>query len=285
MPRSTKACELPVRIASKVHFVDCVVAHHRGEPSRELLRKLRRGCRGGVHAAASKQRWGYWRVSLPQPSREAVELLASLPRGTVQMTKLEVANDLVVASKRDAYALDDWVQRRLYQRWGRKPAIRKPGFAQRQTNASAAYGGRRIACYSDRVSKAAGQPCTHVEVRICGAAVLRRAALRTIDDLFAIDARELFAKSVGLAEANFDRLRRSLSNENDGNFKVAALRWIHAEHDAAGFPVHTAETARHTARCLGRHSHHALDQLDAAPVLPESGPLRFLEPTTTTAAA
>jgi hypothetical protein len=146
--------------------------------------RLRELCPGKVSYWPSQSSYR-WRLSLQQPSREAIELLeAEVPNHIV--SRLDVAFDLSLAPGIEAKALQQEIARLAIQPWhGQRKATKKRDEAGNVTFYMAANGGtsRNTANYI-RSSKLTGEAeVIHMEFRYRKAQTCRDRGVETVMDL------------------------------------------------------------------------------------------------------
>lgn len=132
--------------------------------------------------------WPY-EVDILQPDRATLQALKDLagPVTQIEISYVEIARDYPVRFQVEAERLQLYFLRTATLRYG--PKIVKA------TDNVYYYGdagrGLRLALYADRPSKLAtqakGTPCLHTELRLQGAAAIRKAHLLTLDDLIHLD--------------------------------------------------------------------------------------------------
>lgn len=135
------------------------------------------------------------RIWLHQPESEAIGYLRD-KAGII--AEVHVALDLLCATPADANAVQRYLETRLVP--SMQPYDRVEFF-----DTTIYYGftrprriGKRITAYSDFSSKTQRGACCHVELRFKGAAGLRKAGLRTADDILALDYTEFWSRQVRL---------------------------------------------------------------------------------------
>lgn len=147
-------------------------------------------CGSIIELGALRYQETRWRdgLTLHQPSVEALAYISSGFDAHV-LSRVDIALDLLTATRADALQLQDYLERRLLQRWrrGNEPVVKTRGTVYYKR----AGGRNNLVMYSDRTSKVAvGQPCVHIECRMECAAAVKASGIASADDLARTDLKE-----------------------------------------------------------------------------------------------
>jgi hypothetical protein len=148
--------------------------------------------------------YGGWRVRVIGPYREALQWLATLKHS---LNYAELALDWIhrSADERDAARL--FVDQNLVQCWHRDDVRHCRG-----TRYTTAQGrANNLTVYSDRRSKITDEPfCVHLEWRLNRVRALRRAGIRSLNDLLRLDHRAFWSERLLLRMVDLIKLGRAL---------------------------------------------------------------------------
>lgn len=155
-----------------------------------------------------------WRdgIVLHQPSAETLAYISSGFKAHV-LSRVDVSLDMLTATRTDAGDLQDFLERRLLQRWrrGDQPVVKYKGTLYYKR----AGGRNNLVVYSHRPSKVvAGHSCVHIECRMECAAAIKASGIGNSDDLTKIDLKEQLEKRILLRDlptyAELQKLGRAL---------------------------------------------------------------------------
>lgn len=147
-------------------------------------------CGSIIELRALRHQEARWRdgIVLHQPSVEALAYVSSGFRDHL-LSRVDISLDLLTATRTDALDLQDYLERRLLQRWrrGNQPVVKMKGTIYYKR----AGGRNNLVVYSDRLSKVvAGHPCVHIECRMECAAAIKASGIASVDDLMKTDLKE-----------------------------------------------------------------------------------------------
>jgi hypothetical protein len=189
-------------------YIDKIQVWFRRRLSLKEIAQLRSECGGKLHVRDKPAKFDHrlrMRLQLNQPSRQALRWIASLD--DAHLNYVEFAIDLTFDDEDARDEAWDFLCRFIVKSHHRDQGIR---FVKGKTR----YSGRRgapnlLVVYRDRSSKVTHDRfCLHVEWRISGIAVLRRAGIHGVADLIDFDHREFWRTRFTLSAVDPERLGR-----------------------------------------------------------------------------
>jgi len=151
-------------------------------------------------------------LRIQRPSRTVLEQLPPI-LGRFELVRVDLAVDLLFAdspaANAQALALQAFLQAHLTQRWH---GMRKMGFAAHGTYWASPWKGRNIVIYSDRPSKLAGGPCTHVEMRFYSTKQVRKLGAGSLVELLYVRAEELLRGQCVLSKPHAELVNRNIED-------------------------------------------------------------------------
>jgi hypothetical protein len=124
------------------------------------------------------------------------------------VNRFDLALDLIVANLGEAQRLDELFLRHKVQRWhGRRRMAFSNGTAYASKNRRTS---RNLVQYADQPSKVTGTQCLHLELRLKGAESCRRVGINFLEDLPALDYRNLWTRELCLRAIDPRRLHREI---------------------------------------------------------------------------
>lgn len=197
-----------VRISARYFYVDRARFWLKTAPSAELLGELRDHCLGRVMVFDKKNLEGGWaqKIELLQPTSKAFEALSGFKKGEIMINYVELAFDVIVASRHEASRLQEIATTHWYQ----------PHHGDQKYNnfRGTEYSGARSArnnlvAYSDKPCKVTGEVhCAHFEWRVKEVSAVRARGIRTFKDLVDFDHLAFWEKNMRLYWIPLERLGR-----------------------------------------------------------------------------
>lgn len=200
-------------ITARVPYVDSVFLRMPSRMEKERFADLKRnlehaqgtGRRRGtvrldvIEGGKSGRKWFFLVLSVHQPTRRAIELLAEDGRGTFY--GLHIALDLAVATAWDAVYLQEYLVHHLHKNKTPANPSHRNGSVTHIGQGMADYvdgqngeivkglvrRGSSIVVYSDKLSKVILAPCVHVEYRMAGKRHLEREEFYGLGDILDLD--------------------------------------------------------------------------------------------------
>ena len=201
-------------------FIDVAQVWFRTPLSEKERRRLKADC-GSLLLAQdiriSEPAWWDWSyrqvIRFCQPQEAVQQFLAE--RDDAHMNYAELARDYILESEEAVIERQQFVQKHFVQRWHRN----RPLVVFDNGNYSTGYGKRRgtsFLIYGDQYSKVTGEfPCLHFELKIRGAAALRRMGLTHPRDFLTFNVSSYWTNNLNFLTVNKERLGRWYTNRNE----------------------------------------------------------------------
>jgi hypothetical protein len=175
-------------------YIDSAEAYFPLLPDRPAYQALRRF--GQLRPASRKRpRCGYLLIVHQPDIRKVMRLEVLLKKYRGVLHRLDIALDIQAAN---AAEMKHLIETRALLKWRRKGVMREVGetlyWARRQAR-------RNLVFYADKPNRITGElDCSHLELRLKGADVIRKQKIASPKDLLVINPRALFAKHVGWSD-------------------------------------------------------------------------------------
>lgn len=188
-----------------------------------------------------------YKLEIFQPSREALSYLKKETDCEYRISYIEVALDYIAETINDIAIIRNFLETSWVKRWhSTNRIIRVGGDAfladyVHHANEGTTYYCRRNASsnyviYSDKLSKIVMRPCCHLEVRLKGSGVIRRAKLDKFDDFLGADfflifwEKHLHLRSIRdidyVKKGIMKTLRKKKARGNHNVLLCIILRWF-----------------------------------------------------------
>jgi hypothetical protein len=208
----------PVRIRGIVTFIDQVVVRMTREPAKADLSALAAHC---VEISRLERRplryvpMFPWRMVLNQVQPAAFSMLQQWADDSafadkdgvlvlgLYINKIELALDLLTKTKDEAAHLGQYFRDRIVRSHAR--SLPRRSMNTYYTNRKR-WSATNLAEYHDGLSKVAGCPCSHIEIRALGAKEVRRLGIGCPADVLKLDLREVWRRFLILDEVKWDTL-------------------------------------------------------------------------------
>ena len=145
-------------------------------------------------------RWGWQEVIVLQsPTRTALEIAAQIAIDDLLVVRFDPCRDHIQPDQQTADIYADYLQRHAVQRH-----VVTETLMCRNTTYSARHRSRtNLVIYSTKLSKATGEHCAHLELRIRGGAKLKRMGYGTIQQIIDMDHQAFWNKHLVLIEPQY----------------------------------------------------------------------------------
>jgi hypothetical protein len=156
--------------------------------------------RSSIELRTSRRFPGYCVILLNRPTEEILRELNAL-RLPHSITRCDIAFDWPALTQREADNYQKFLDRHVlvrYRRKGNRQIWAPSGAIAWKQYRKHHRPAKNFMIYADRPSKMDKRPCSHFEIRLMTGKACRRAGLKTIADLLALDPSKLFSQQLRL---------------------------------------------------------------------------------------